>query len=118
MKKILTILFLFVVVVSCKKKEVNATVIITVLNDGKTVASPTIYMKKGSTGTPTIMLSAYYQTVTGNKTGQYTFENLASDDYYFYAKAAIDTLEISGGVTTKVEVKQAPNRYEVSIYTK
>ena len=46
MKKVLAILFLLVVVTACKKKEVNATVIITVLNDGKTVANPTIYMKK------------------------------------------------------------------------
>lgn len=118
MKKVLAILFLLVVVTACKKKEVNATVIITVLNDGKTVANPTIYMKKGSIGDPTITLSAYDQTVTGNKIGQYAFENLASDSYYFYAKSAIDTVEISGDATAKVEVKQAPNRYEVSIYTK
>jgi hypothetical protein len=117
MKKVLALLMLLVVV-ACSKKEVNGTVIITVFNDGKTVPSPTIYMKKGSTGTPTITLSSYDQNVTGNTSGQYTFENLASDSYYFYAKAAIDTIEISGDATTKVEVKQAPNRYEVSIYTK
>jgi hypothetical protein len=117
MKKVLAILFLLVVVTACKKKEVNATVIITVLNDGKTVVNPTIYMKKGSTGDPTITLSAYDQTVTGNKIGQYAFENLSSDDYYFFATAAIDTLIVSGGVKSKVEVKEAPNRYELKIYT-
>jgi hypothetical protein len=117
MKKVLAILFLLVVVTACKKKEVNGTVIITVLNDGKTVINPTIYMKKGAIASTSLALSSYDQNVTGNKTGQYTFENLSSDDYYFFATATIDTLIVSGGVKSKVEVKEAPNRYELKIYT-
>lgn len=118
MKKVLAILFLFVLVFACKKKEVNGTVIITVLKDGKTVPNPSIYMKKGAASNPSITLSAYDQNVTGNKTGQYTFENLSSDDYFFYATATVDSVAISGSAIAKVESVPAPNRYELKISAK
>lgn len=115
MKKVLAILVLTVVFFACKKKEVDGTVIITVYKNGKTVQAPSIYLEKGAVSNPSIALSSYDQTVTGNKTGQYTFENLTSDDYFFYATVMVDSTILSGSAVTRVEKKLAPNRYELKI---
>jgi hypothetical protein len=115
MKKVLAILVLLVVIFACKKKEVDGTVIITVYKDGKTVQAPSIYLKKGAISNPSIALSSYDQNVTGNKTGQYTFENLPSDDYFFYATIMVDSILLKGSAVTSVEKKLAPNRYELKI---
>ncbi|MDO8999145.1 MAG: hypothetical protein Q7W45_05220 [Bacteroidota bacterium] len=115
MKQVLAIVCLLFVL-SCKKKNVDGVVLITVTNDGKVVSNPVFYMKKGVTKNPNIPLSSYDLSVTGNSFGQVSFENLASDNYFFYVTAKIDTLLISGEVTTLVSPKKAPNRYELKIY--
>ena len=115
MKKVLAILVLFVLFFACKKKEVNGTVLITVMKDGKTIPNPSIYMKKGAASNPSITLSSYDLNVKGNTSGQATFENLTSDNYFFYATAMIDSVVVSGGAVAKVESTQAPNRYEIKI---
>lgn len=115
MKKFLAIASLFFIL-GCNKGDVDGIIIITVSHDGKIVPNPTIYMKKGSAKNPKIPLSRYDLSVVGNSLGQVVFENLASDSYYFYTTAKIDTILVTGEAFGTVTPKVAPNRYELKIY--
>lgn len=73
-------------VISCAKYNDYGSVLVTVNYNGKAIDQPIIYLKKGTLTNPNISLDKYDKVGSGDAAGQITFENLAPDNYFFFAK--------------------------------
>jgi hypothetical protein len=104
------ILLLFV---TCKKKQVNATLFVTVRYNLNPVVNPTVYLKSGGGHNPQIPLSQYDDHATGDENGKVIFTNLDEGDYFLVATASISsTLTATGQTSVSLVTKEMPNQYQ------
>lgn len=104
---------------SCKKDTDHGSVLITVKYNGQVISEPMIYMKAGTLTNPNIPLSKFDKSMSGDASGQATFEDLAPGNYYFYGKgySSSKATYVTGEVGVTIRSRWRQNWYEVAINT-
>lgn len=111
----LPLLIICFALLSCEKENDHGSVHIVMKYNGQLTSQPLVYMKSGTLSNPGIPLAQYEKSMSGDGSGQVTFENLAPGNYFFYGKAYGTNGYVTGEIGVTVRSRYRQNWYDVTI---